>query len=269
MREPTGNSREPHGFSVRASRTARAYAVAHWRSYAIAACAGLFMALVAAFGMDSVPLWKRLAYWLPVMTIGAAVGHAVAAFASRRPRLGENRLLMWATITSLVSIPAAPLVWVITSLMFGFRLDAASLFYFAGAVVPVSAAMTAITMLVNTPGPATHAPVPGAPAPKVRFLERLPPKIMGGTIWALEAEDHYLRVRTSKGSDLILMRLADAIPELDGLEGAQVHRSWWVARDGVAEVRRDGPRVTLLLKDGAEAPVSRPNVKALREAGWW
>jgi DNA-binding LytR/AlgR family response regulator len=91
---------------------------------------------------------------------------------------------------------------------------------------------------------------------------------MGASIHAVSAEDHYLRLHTSKGSDLILMRLADAIMELEGLEGAQVHRSWWVARDAVKDVRRDGARVSLLLPDGGEAPVSRPNVKALRDAGW-
>ncbi len=55
---------------------------------------------------------------------------------------------------------------------------------------------------------------------------------------------------------------------LEGLEGMQTHRSWWVARDAVESVRRDGDRIVLALKGGAEAPVSRPNVKPLREAGW-
>jgi DNA-binding LytR/AlgR family response regulator len=65
------------------------------------------------------------------------------------------------------------------------------------------------------------------------------------------------------------MRLSDAIAELEGLEGAQTHRSWWVAREAVESARRDGDRVTLVLKSGAEAPVSRPNVRPLREAGWF
>ena len=99
-------------------------------------------------------------------------------------------------------------------------------------------------------------------------MDRLPPKLMGGAIHAVEAEDHYLRVHTSKGADLILCRLADAIAELEGIEGAQVHRSWWVARAAVSDVKRDGARVTLALPGGVEAPVSRPNVKALKEAGW-
>ncbi len=63
-------------------------------------------------------------------------------------------------------------------------------------------------------------------------------------------------------------RLADVIAELDGVEGAQTHRSWWVARDAVESVRRDGDKLMLVLKSGAVAPVSRPNILALRETGW-
>jgi len=57
-------------------------------------------------------------------------------------------------------------------------------------------------------------------------------------------------VHTSKGQDLILLRLSDAIEELAGLEGEQVHRSWWVARDGVTEVERGDGRAVLTLKSG-------------------
>src|SRR6185295_4127578 len=133
-----------------------------------------------------------------------------------------------------------------------------------------SAAMTAIMMLVSRPGRMTHAsPATDTPPPAPRFFERLPPKLKGGVVYAIQAEDHYLRLHTSKGSDLILMRLTDAIAELDGIEGAQTHRSWWVAKDAVESTKRDGDRVTLVLKGGAEAPVSRPNIRPLREAGWF
>jgi DNA-binding LytR/AlgR family response regulator len=138
-----------------------------------------------------------------------------------------------------------------------------------GAVLLISAAMTAIMIVVNQPGRVTHAATADATPSPVRFLERLPPKLRGAAIYAVSAEDHYLRLHTSKGSDLILMRLADAISELEGLEGAQTHRSWWVAKDAVESTRRDGDRVTLTLKGGVEAPVSRPNIKPLREAGWF
>jgi DNA-binding LytR/AlgR family response regulator len=85
----------------------------------------------------------------------------------------------------------------------------------------------------------------------------------------VEAEDHYLRLHTSKGQDLILMRLADALAELDGLQGARTHRSWWVARAAVRQVERADGRATLTLEGGLQVPVSRVHIKILREAGWF
>lgn len=113
----------------------------------------------------------------------------------------------------------------------------------------------------------THAAPASGPEP-VRFLERLPLKLRGSMLWAVEAEDHYLRLHTSKGQDLILMRLSDAIAELEGIEGAQVHRSWWIARDAIADIARGDGRATLTLQDGSQVPVSRTYAKLLREKGW-
>lgn len=267
MREPMAKLREPQGFAARASRAARAYATESWRTYATALAAGVFLALAGPFGSAEASLGARFLFWVPLAVIGSAIGAAIAQVTSNRPRIGENRFGMWAVVSLLAALPTTFLSWGLSSAMFGGR-GMGDVPFFLGASLVISAAMTAIMMLVNTPGAATHAPPQGAPAAKVRFLERLPPKLMGAVLYAVEAEDHYLRLHTSKGSDLLLFRLADAIAELDGLEGAQTHRSWWVSRDAVKDVRRDGGRMTLVLSNGAEAPVSRPNVKALKEAGW-
>ena len=77
-----------------------------------------------------------------------------------------------------------------------------------------------------------------------------------------------MRVRTSKGEELILLRLADAISETGRTPGAQVHRSHWVAWEAVARVRRDGDRAILTLRDQSEIPVSRSNIAKLRAAGF-
>ncbi len=114
---------------------------------------------------------------------------------------------------------------------------------------------------------ATHAAAPGGSPPA--FLKRLPPKLRGAELYAVEAQDHYLRLHTSRGSDLILMRLADALEELEGLEGARTHRSWWVAREAVQGARREGARAVLQLPGGREAPVSRTYLQALRQDGWF
>ncbi|MFI4975903.1 MAG: LytTR family DNA-binding domain-containing protein [Caulobacterales bacterium] len=130
-----------------------------------------------------------------------------------------------------------------------------------------SVLMTGLAFLVRRRPTETHAAAAGAPPPK--FLQRLPVKLRGADVYAVEAEDHYLRLHTSKGQDLILMRLSDAIAELEGIEGAQTHRSWWVARSAVTDARRAEGRATLTLKDGSEVPVSRGYAKPLREQGWF
>jgi DNA-binding LytR/AlgR family response regulator len=94
-------------------------------------------------------------------------------------------------------------------------------------------------------------------------------KLAGSTLFAVEAQDHYLRLHTSRGEDLILMRLSDAIAELEGIEGARTHRSWWVARAAVVSAERAEGRATLTLPTGAIAPVSRSYVRPLRDAGWF
>ena len=106
-----------------------------------------------------------------------------------------------------------------------------------------------------------------APARESRFLERLPPKL-GTELLCIATEDHYLRVTTKLGNDLILFRLSDAIVELDPRLGQQVHRSYWVAREAVSSVERGGQRTMLVLVNGSKVPVSRTFLPALREAGW-
>jgi DNA-binding LytR/AlgR family response regulator len=100
-----------------------------------------------------------------------------------------------------------------------------------------------------------------------RFMQQLPVKYRSANLWAVSSEDHYLRVHTSLGEELILMRLADAIADLGGTDGLQTHRSWWVAKDGVADTRREGGKLLLVLQSGKAAPVSRTYASAVKQAG--
>lgn len=87
-------------------------------------------------------------------------------------------------------------------------------------------------------------------------------------IVALQSEDHYVRVHGADGSELVLMRLRDAIAALDGVAGEQVHRSWWVAQSAVAELERDGRVWSLRLVTGARAPIARDSLHRLRQSGF-
>jgi hypothetical protein len=95
------------------------------------------------------------------------------------------------------------------------------------------------------------------------LLSRLPSRL-GEEIVALEAEDHYLRVHTSLGSDLVLMRLSDAIAAIEPDLGIQVHRSWWVAHDAICEIIRLEQRSHLKLRNGLLVPVGRTYSAAVR-----
>jgi hypothetical protein len=113
----------------------------------------------------------------------------------------------------------------------------------------------------NGPAAALTGPQP------LRLAARLP-AALEGPILALQAEDHYVRIHTTRGSTLLLMRFADAIAELDGQPGLQVHRSWWVARAAVTGAARTGRRAELVLSNGLSVPVSRAAMVQARAAGY-
>lgn len=101
---------------------------------------------------------------------------------------------------------------------------------------------------------------------KPPFFDRIPERL-GRELLCLQMEDHYVRVHTELGDDLILMRMRDAVGELEGYDGLQVHRSYWVARRAIVDVARVGERAVLTLVNGLEVPVSRRRMQAAREHG--
>lgn len=88
------------------------------------------------------------------------------------------------------------------------------------------------------------------------FMTKLPLDKRGKLI-CLEMDDHYLKVHTDKGSDLILMRFKDALACLDEYPGIQTHRSWWVAQDAIVSEEKEGRKLLLKLVNQQLVPVSR------------
>ena len=250
---------------------------------ATALALALCFAVLGPFGTYtdlSVPV--RYAYWVGLVLVGylniLLAAHAVAAL---RPGLRHRWILMAVTLVSAVPTTLA-VAWVesVTRLAHPVPLSVFPRVY--GCVVLIQLVMVLfLTRLqpslsalllrraptvayepapVSTPGPVPFAP---AAAPVPPFFKRIPAHL-GQELLALGAEDHYLRVITPLGSDLILMRLSDALDEL-GDAGMQVHRSWWVARSGVDALQRDGGRTLVVLKNGLEVPVSRTYLAAVRD----
>jgi hypothetical protein len=226
------------------------------------------MAVSGAFGTAMLAIVPRLAYWLCLTAAGAGLGIAASRILVPRIWFETRPVVAWSLIVLIICVPMTLVVAVSDSLVVHRPLRPMLIVEMFPPTLATTAAMTALAFLVRRREPVeTHAA--GSGAPPARFLERLPARLKGSDLWAIQAEDHYLRLHTSLGQDLILMRLGDAIIELEGIEGARTHRAWWVARAGVKNVVRAEGRATITLLDGAEAPVSRAYTKTLRGAGWF
>ena len=110
---------------------------------------------------------------------------------------------------------------------------------------------------------ATIAPV----VPIGAAASGLPPQLCADVL-CLQMEDHYVRVHTPQGSQLVLMGLRRAMAEVGASRGEQVHRSWWVTRTAAQRVEQEGRSATLVLQNGLRVPVARNRVATLRQAGW-
>ena len=228
---------------------------------------GIVLGLGGAFDTGHMRLVVRLAYWVVLMLFGSLVGRSLAIWMITRPRFVARRWASAAIIAAVTSLVMTLVVWLANALVLGEAPRVVRLSYLFLPVLIISGATTVLSVLVDGQ-PSTTSAAP-ADAPAAKFLDRIPPRLAGGALFAVEAQDHYLRLHTSLGEDLILMRLTDAIAELEGIEGARTHRSWWVARDAIVAADRAEGRASLTLPNGATVPVSRSYARTLREAGWF
>ena len=88
------------------------------------------------------------------------------------------------------------------------------------------------------------------------LMDKIPHAKRGGLI-SLHAEDHYVRVETHMGSEMILLRLSDAIALTAPFVGVQVHRSHWIVIDHVRDYDKTDGTWNVILSNGRRVPISR------------
>lgn len=119
------------------------------------------------------------------------------------------------------------------------------------------------------PDPAPAVEPPPVPAPSVPARTQLHDRLSGGAaadIISLSMRDHYVEITSDRGSELVLMRLADAMKELSGLPGQRIHRSHWVAEAHMRGLEKRGKKHVLRLSNGTELPVSASYLEAVSAA---
>ncbi|MBA3068514.1 MAG: LytTR family transcriptional regulator [Hyphomonas sp.] len=238
------------------------------REFGVFGAAGLFLAFLNPYDSASgASFWMRAVYWVCLVMVGSYSAEAGRVLIDRFWPRGPLPVVM-----GLVSVAAA--LGVTAALMlidYSFSARTIPLQHLPrlfGLVWVISIAMTAVGYMADksilAPPPAN---APDGAGPAETFLSRLPLKFRQADLYAVSSEDHYLRVHTNLGEELILMRLADAVRELDGAGGLQVHRSWWVSKAAVRDVKRAGGKLFLVLPSGKEAPVSRTYQPEAKAAG--
>jgi hypothetical protein len=230
---------------------------------------GLLMGFLGPFDSNEAAVETRYLYWTICMVGGGLIAFAVDD--GLNPRIRS----MWVRL-AVASALATPLVtlFVLTTqyVMFdqGFRWTIYG--HLLWQALPIMLAAITVRALVWRRLPArieTRTIIaPPLPEAEAAFRRRLSAKRRGARLIAVEAHDHYLKVHTDAGAELITLRFADALSELALAHGWRVHRSWWVAADAVQNIRwRRGVGELHLLGD-LKAPVSRTYAAVLKEAGW-
>lgn len=199
----------------------------------------------------------RILYWLTVvfLTFGAGLfgGNLLSGWLvpSRRPLwLHVPVMALGASVPVAITVQLINLAFFADPMFQGWR-SLALLFYCFVIALGLGAVLDGIIAPLLAP-----RPDPVAQSRAALILERLPHHLRA-PLTHMSMADHYVEIFTTKGSAMVLLRLADAIRETEGIAGMQVHRSHWVARDAVAALVRDNGKPVLVLKSGARLPVSR------------
>lgn len=236
---------------------------------------GLFMGLIGPYGTALGRLGLRLTYWEAGVVGGGLIGLAVDAVLARR-----RRLAFWPRLL-VVSALMSPLVtvWVLWlgRVLFGGYFGPQGYLALLPQVFFVCVPVTATRLLVRRPSREVlrtevlerTVVAPPLPEAEAAFRRRLSARRREARLIAVQADDHYLRVHTDAGEEMVTLRFTDALAELERAHGFRTHRSWWVAADAVEAVSWRRGVGEARLAGGLVAPVSRTYAPAVKAAGWF
>jgi hypothetical protein len=227
---------------------------------------GLMLSLLGPYRTLDVPPLLRTTYWL-LATLGSGlIGIAVDAMLGPRIRAFWLRV---AAVALVMTPPVTLLVYALNALLLDLPRRWWMLPQLAWQVLVVALLLMALRALAWRRVVETRTiVVPPLPEAERAFRLRLSAKRRAARLIAVEAEDHYVRVHTDAGSELVSMRFSEAMQDLALAHGYRLHRSWWAFADAIEAVRWKRGSGEARLAGGIVAPVSRRYATALKRAGW-
>ncbi|MBC56154.1 MAG: DNA-binding protein [Confluentimicrobium sp.] len=200
---------------------------------------------------NKMPFQLRLAYWATVVAVSILLGLAVR-LTIRRLMQGYGYWPMSGAIAVAMAVMlSGPLTWFSARVSTGLNHSSPALPEMFFLVFVVSLGVSAVRRIL-----AGNSVAPEITPIEPRLMRRIAPPLQGRLI-RCSVFDHYVLVVTDKGESKLLLRFSDALDELEGADGLQVHRSHWVATDAVTGHEMEKGRLMLLLEDCSRVPVSR------------
>lgn len=242
------------------------------RTYAIVAGIICILTLSGPFGTsDDMTLLPRLLFWSLIVTSGLGIGNLTGMIVGHCLRqAGLMRPLCYALSGLAAGLAVLPAILVLNLIFFQADLTNGDYLFrqllnclIIGGVVSLNLAVFSHRSL--TSDSQQTAPIRTSQALD-RLQRRLPVEKRAPLRW-LSVSDHYVEVATLKGQELLLLRLKDAIEEIDQTEGLQIHRSHWVAENAIAKVSRENGKTQVHTSGGPVLPVSRTYLPELKARG--
>lgn len=231
----------------------------------------VFFGFAGPFGSFSdLGVGYRLLFWVPVFVTAfvlGAVAHAVVVHLMRVEGTVNQRVMTYLLFSAIFSpllfglFMVGPVVWGGANVSFSIL---------SSWVLLTAGTCTAVFAILN-PEPVFVLPDSSdeneTPVPS-RLFRRIGRCSQEVSITRLTVNDHYVLVGLSDGSEQrLLMRLSDAIAEMDEEMGFITHRSHWVSQRHIKGAVQEGRREMLELTTGVRVPVSRTYRPVLVAAG--
>lgn len=237
-------------------------------------------------GAAGIGFWKGLVFWTIQIAILMPLLITVQHVASHHIRLKTHHTPWIQTVLSGVAaaILFVPIAYCL-DFVFSFPEESPSVGILkglvdeaTGVVIPVTLTWVAlnapwifqldfsrkqpnVTLEERDPTPGT---TPSETVQPTRFMQELRNRSLGELI-SISSELHYLRVVTTDSEVMFLYNLKDALEELPPEAGVHIHRSHWVARGHVKELKKRNGSSECILSNGKRLPVSRRKFAEVRD----
>ncbi|MCU4653333.1 LytTR family transcriptional regulator [Roseibacterium sp. SDUM158016] len=220
----------------------------------------VFVVLVAGFAAfgpfgtyEGLSLWSRVVFWAVIMSAIGLMMHTSVSIALPAPSLARfPRAVRLGFAAMLAAVPGVAVVIFVFRVMVEPTMGADAFPYLWFQVASIGW----IACLFEYREVAVDRPTAGPAVVATAFNKRLPPGEVHDIV-SISMMDHYAEVTTPRGKHLVLIRLSDAMAELEGLPGLRIHRSHWIALKHLEAVAGSAKKPVAVLSDGRELPISK------------